>query len=129
MMTPLPSFELDRLLADGTVPDTPALSRREAKLSSPRSRCKLAKALERLVKEVETPPRPRCYVPERLNRAEVRRARGELAELTRVLRSEACETRAAATASWMLRHPDSPVYVPCSPGTLASLARRATNSP
>jgi hypothetical protein len=124
-MTRLPSFELDRLLARDAVADTPALSRRAAKLMKPGSRRKLAKAIERLLREVERPPRPRCYAPERLNRAEVLRARAELAE---TLRSERCESRAAATASWVLRDSSGPVYGPAPPGTLAGLVRRATNS-
>jgi hypothetical protein len=127
-MTRLPSFELDRLLAQGAVPDTPALAGRAAKLSTRGSRRKLAKAIERLVNEVERPQRPRCYAPERLDRAEVLRARAGLAELVRLLRSEPCDPRAAATASWLLRHPEGPLYVPCPAGTLASVARRATNS-
>jgi hypothetical protein len=127
-MTRLPSFELDRLLAQGAGPDAPALAGRAAKLSTPGSRRRLAKAIERLVKEVEGPQRPRCYAPERLNRPEVLRARAELAELARLLRSERCDLRAAATASWLLRHPEGPLYVPCPAGTLASVARRATNS-
>ena len=80
-MTRLPSFELDRLLAHDIVPDTPALARRAAKLSAHGSQGRLAKAIERLVKEVERPQRPRCYAPQRLNRAEVLGARSELAEL------------------------------------------------
>jgi hypothetical protein len=98
-MTRLPSFELDRLLARGAVPDTPALAGRAAKLSTPGSRRRLAKSIEHLLKEVERPQRPRCYAPERLNRAEVLGARAELAELARLLRSEGCESRAAATTS------------------------------
>jgi hypothetical protein len=127
-MTRMPSFELDRLLAHGAVPDRPELARRAAKLSTLGSRRKLAKAVERLVKEAERPQRPRCYAPARLNRAEVLRARAELAALAGLLRSERCDPLAAATASWLLRHPDGPLYESCSPGTLASAARRATNS-
>ncbi|MGH2713166.1 MAG: hypothetical protein ACRDM7_04640, partial [Thermoleophilaceae bacterium] len=127
-MRRLPGFELDRVLAHGATTDEPELARRAAKLSTAGSRRKLAKAIERLLKEVERPQRPRCYAPARLNRAEVFRARADLAELARLLRSEPCNPVAAATASWLLRHPDSPLYEPCSPGTLASVARRATNS-
>jgi hypothetical protein len=126
-MRGLPSLELDRLLAHGAH-DEPELAGRAARLSTPGSRRKLAKAIERLVKEVERPQRPRCYAPQRLNRAEVVRAHGALAELAQVLRSERCNPRVAATASWLLRHPEGPLYEPCAPGTLVSVVRRATNS-
>ena len=105
-----------------------ALTRRAARLSTPGSRRKLAKALERLQNEVVRSQRPRCYAPERLNRAEVVPASAELTELIRLLGSEDCDPRAAATASWLLRHPDSPVYLACPPGALADVVRRATNS-
>jgi hypothetical protein len=49
-------------------------------------------------------------------------------ELARLLRSDCCDPRGAATASWLLRHPEGPLYVPYPPGTLASAARRATNN-
>jgi hypothetical protein len=49
-------------------------------------------------------------------------------ELARLLRNERCDPRVAATASWLLRHPDGPLYAPCPAGTLASAARRATNN-
>ena len=127
-MMRLPSFELDRLLAHGVAGDAAALTRRAAKLSTPSSRRKLAKAIERLQNEVVRPQRPRCYAPERLNRAEVVRASAELTELIRLLGSEDCDPRAAATASWLLQHPDSPVYLVCPPGALADVVRRATNS-
>ena len=74
-MMRLPSFELDRLLAHGVAGDAAALTRRAAKLSTPSSRRKLAKAIERLQNEVVRPQRARCYAPERLNRAEVVRAK------------------------------------------------------
>ena len=127
-MSRLPSFELDRLLAHGATSDGPDLAREAAKLSARGSRRRLAKAIERLVKEVERPQRPRCYASQRLNRTEVLRARGELAELAQLLRNESCDPRAAATASWLLRHPHSPLYEPCPVGTLARVVRRATNS-
>ena len=127
-MTRLPSFELDRQLSHGAPGDDVELARRAAKLSTEGSRRRLAKAIERLVKEVERPQRPRCYAPQRMNRDEVLRARDELAALADLLRSARCDPSAAATASWLLRHPDSPLYEPCPAGTLASVARRATNS-
>lgn len=127
-MTRLPSFELDRLLARDAVREMPALRDRADKLMKPGSRRKLAKAIERLVRDVDLPQRPRCYAPERLNRAEVLRAHRELLELAELLRGERCPPRAEATASWLLRHPSSPLYEPVRAGTLAGLARRATNS-
>jgi hypothetical protein len=63
-----------------------------------------------------------------MNRAEVVRASAELTELIQLLRSDTCDPRAAATASWLLRHPDSRVYLVCPPGALADVVRRATNS-
>ena len=125
-MSRLPSIELDRLLAHGIAGDEAALARRAATLSTHSSRRKLAKAIERLQNEAVHPQRARCYAPERLNRAELIRASAELAELIRLLRSEDGDPRAAAMASRLLRHPDSPVYVACPPGGLADAVRRAT---
>jgi hypothetical protein len=127
-MSGLPSFELDHLVAHGVAGDEAGLTRRAARLSTPGSRRRLAKALERLQNEVVRPQRPRCYAPERMNRAEVVRASAELTELIQLLRSDTCDPRAAATASWLLRHPDSPVYLACPLGALADVVRRATNS-
>jgi hypothetical protein len=127
-MKRVPSIELDRLLARDAAADAPALRQRAAKLMKPGPRRKLAKAIERLLRDVERPQRPRRYAPERLDRAEVLRAQVALLELATVLRSERCPPRAAATASWLLRHPSSPLYEPVPSGTLARLVRRATNS-
>lgn len=127
-MTQLPSLELDRVLAHDPVPTIPALAHPAARRVAPSSRRTLAKRIERLPRRRSGSPRARCYAPERLNRAEVVRARSALAGLAQALRSERCDARAAATASWLLRHPYSPLYEPRSAPTLASVEPRATNS-
>ncbi len=118
--------EIDRALAQGLMPAPgTAVGRRARRLTSRRSRRALARGLDRLAAaELDHPSAP-CLrrAPDLVNHAEIRRSRRALAELAQRLRGTGPEVRIAATASWLLTSPDSPVYRDGPAGSIEAAIR------
>jgi hypothetical protein len=115
------------MLARGADPAASAdLALRARQLTRRRTRRSLAAATESLLRESQSPPRPRCYLPERLNRAAVREASADLTALTERLRSESSSVRAAATISWLLTDAEGRLYVETSAAELGEVVRAAS---
>jgi hypothetical protein len=98
--------------------------RRARRLSSPRTRERLAKALEALVRDASAPPRPRgASAP--INRDEIRRCAGLIHELAAELRAPAPAPRGVELVEGLLKDGASPVYNPEVQGTLGPALRHA----
>jgi hypothetical protein len=118
-------MRLDRRLAAGADPlASPALARRASVLVSPRTRRRLACGLERVVLEIERPPRGlTAAVP--VQRREVLVARDDLLLLAAALRGEDHPApRGVAGVSLLLADGCGPVYAPSPPGALRRAVRR-----
>jgi hypothetical protein len=113
---------LDRDLAEGVPPwHSPVHAARAVQLSSRRRRRALARALERLVKDAERPPRPELG-------AVIRPCRGQVIEAARPLRAIAArlrsgapvEARGIAALQAVLTDGGGPCYSRAYPGALTA---------
>jgi hypothetical protein len=119
---------LDGLLAAGADPSWgPELALRAVQITALHRRRALGESLARVVREAHLAPRWSCAVP--LDRRAVRGAAPELRALTASLTLETPPAaQGVALASQLLRHPNSPLYLPSRAETLcagAEIARRA----
>lgn len=116
---------LDRQLARGASPDTPALRLRARQLRSARVRAAVADGIDRLVARAAQEPTqaPSAAIP--LQRVEIRAAAGRLGELAEALRSDGTvSARGVAQAAELLTDGTGPVFACHPPGTLARHAAR-----
>jgi hypothetical protein len=118
---------LDRRLAAGEAPEQADDLRRRARLitAAPHRR-RLARTLERDVREAEGPPPwPDVEVPP-LARDEIRAARAALLGLVvRLEDARPARPQGVARARLLITEPESPLYAPAPAGTLWAAARRA----
>jgi hypothetical protein len=99
---------------------------RTRRLTSPQSRQRLARAIERLIEDAHavSPPLRGSAAP--INRDEVERCRGLLEEVATELRdAEAVAPRGIALVESLLRDGGSPVYAPDVEGALEPTLRHA----
>ena len=118
---------LDRRLASGARPDeSPALRRRARKLTSDRKRRALARAVSRLVREADQPPRPlTAAVP--IQRRAVRACGPLLLMVAEDLEDTAFRVhpKGVALVEQLLSDGASPVYAPLGEHALEEAVRRA----
>jgi hypothetical protein len=94
--------------------------------TSPQSRRRLARAIERLVEDAAAPPRPLRGSAAPINRYEIERCRGLLEEVAGELRADqAVAPRGVALIGTLLRDGASPVYAPDVEGALEPALRHA----
>ena len=119
-------WELDRQLAAGCDPEADAaLEARARRITSRRSRRRLADGLARVQRTVE-PARPAFTAAARLDAAEVLAARSVLASLERRLRdADQIAAPGAAMLGLLLTDCTGPLYHPTGPGELGSWLRAA----
>ena len=119
-------WELDRQLAAGCDPETDAgLEARARRITSRRSRRRLADGLARVLRTVE-PARPAFTAAARPDAAEVLAARTVLASLERrLLCDDEIAPSGAAMLGLLLTDCTGPVYHPTRPGELGSRVRAA----
>jgi hypothetical protein len=122
----LRGWELDRQLAAGCSPETDAaLAMRAHRITSRRSRRRLAGGLARALRAIE-PGRPILTAAARPNLEEVRAARTVLASLERRLwAKQQIAPRGAAMLTLLLSDCTSPLYQPTEQGALGSVLRAA----
>src|ERR1700733_1168516 len=122
----LGGWELDRRLAAGCGPEMDAaLAMRAQRITSRRSRRRVADGLARTLRTIE-PGRPVLTAAARPNLDEVRAARTVIASLERRLRAnEQIAPRGAAMLGLLLSDCTSPLYQPAEQGALGSALRAA----
>ncbi len=114
---------LDRAIAAGWCPDTPAFSLRARQLRSARCRDEIAAGIERAIARADTPVAWGPSAASALRRDEIRRAEPRLRELAAALRAAGrASPRGVAQASELIADGGSPLYASDRPGALAGRA-------
>jgi hypothetical protein len=113
-------FSFDAALARGADPcESPTLAHRAARLTSERSREKMAACVEELLATARRPPRPPSVAVEP-DRSEIAAAALLLIEVRELLRSAApVYARGVAMLNSLLGDGGSPLYLPARPGDLS----------
>ncbi|MFN8132194.1 MAG: hypothetical protein U0R70_11665 [Solirubrobacteraceae bacterium] len=114
---------LDRAIAAGWCPDTPAFALRARQLRSARCRAQIAAGIERAIARASEAPAWGPSAARAPQRDEIRRAEPRLQELAAALRATGpASPRGVAQASELIADGGSPLYATHRPGALAGRA-------